>query len=189
MSALKIDLSQGHALSINTSVILSALVIFFTGKHLNQNTEKKTKKHTLLTIPMQYFGVILPAIWFSLLTADHFISERMESRLKAPKVNDIYIVNFNVYSQNKSKTNWGILKVTDIDGGSVTITEWNKLYSDEKQAESIVESMKLFSNSIEVSSYSEHGNFINPNILHKSTLLKLYESKGLKAIYGEDIWF
>ncbi|MCE2594525.1 hypothetical protein K6Y31_06830 [Motilimonas cestriensis] len=85
------------------------------------NVVAKAPSHSLFFIPVQYWGIILPAVF---IWADYNNQQTEKDDLvflSAPAVNDKYLVDFSHFYQNTDdKYKYGVFKVTEVNGEQVS---------------------------------------------------------------------
>ena len=104
---------------------------------IDEETGEKIKSHshTFFMIPVQYWGIIIPA-FFILSTYLNMQRElNLNSYLEAPAVNDIYLVDTTkIDSKADKKFQFEILKVKTITDSEIEFYESKLLYDRKKDA-------------------------------------------------------
>jgi len=125
---------RAHDWPMYVTIALASVAIGLFGYVLNYRLRKavhhpetgeivgKSPSHALFFVPVQYWAIVLPAIfiWAQLGAAEREQSEA--SYLKSPQVEDVYIVDLSLLLEDiDTRNKWGVMKVVRVGADDVDV--------------------------------------------------------------------
>lgn len=91
---------------------------------IDEGTSVKTKSasHTLFFIPIEFWAVIVPVLFFWAQSVSEEREEKHLSYIESPAVNDLYSVDYTkIYEESDKEFKFGVMKVTSISPVGVEV--------------------------------------------------------------------
>lgn len=188
LSQLSLDSIYGEGFYTNNewpkslAILVCSVVIAYLGYTLNHRKRKvtvgvvpreitKSSSHTLFFIPIEYWAIIIPALFFWMQNYVAELDAKDLALIEAPAINDNYSVDFTqIYTDADETYKYGLLKVVSIQSDGVEVVMSKMGYDKESGVRKDISERKAL---------DKKYFFSEPFFIDKQSLIDLKKNDGI----------